>query len=134
MMNLYTIELQKNEDVHTAVHNYLMDKKWKSAVIVAGVGSIYDVILNNPIDHNSPPTLKTIKIEKPCEIVSFMGEIQRKEDMPAGMPCIIMDTPSPYVVHIHASISHDDGIVEGGGFRSATVLRAINIYVLAIEA
>ena len=133
MPKLHIIQLKAGEDVQTALHAYLMQKDWKAGVIVAGVGSIYDVTLNNPMDHNTPPTLQTIRVEKPCEIVSFMGEITRKEDMPSGMPCMIMDTPSQYVTHIHASVSHDDGSVQGGGFRNATVLRAINIYVLEIE-
>ena len=77
--------------------------------------------------------MKVITIDRPCEVVSFMGEITPKDKAPTGMPCQMKDTPSDYVVHIHMTCSHDDGVVNGGGFRNATVLRALNLYVLEEE-
>ena len=84
-------------------------------------------------DFDLPPELKVITIDRPCEVVSFMGEITPKDKAPTGMPCQMKDTPSDYVVHIHMTCSHDDGVVNGGGFRNATVLRALNLYVLEEE-
>ena len=133
MPKLHVIALKKDEDVVGGIHNYLMDKKWKAGVIVAGVGSIYNVTVNNPISHDAPPKLLMTDVSELCEVVSFMGEITRKEDAPAGMPCIISDTPSDYIVHIHMTCSHTNGVVVGGGFRKATVLRALNLYVLEME-
>lgn len=133
MAKLHVIELKKDEDVMAGIHNYLMEKKWKAAVITAAIGSIYDVTVNNPISHDSPPKLQMTHVDKLCEVVSFMGEITRKEDAPQGLPCIISDTPSDYIVHIHMTCSHTDGTVCGGGFRNAKVLRALNIYALEIE-
>lgn len=133
MAKHYTIELGKDQDVMQGIHDFLMDKKWKSAVIVAGVGSIYDVKVGNPGSMDMPPLLTAITVHKPCEIVSFMGEITRKEDAPPDLPCQVRDTPSDYIVHIHMSFSHSEGVVNGGGFRQATVLRAINVYVVAFE-
>ena len=133
MPKLHTLTLTKDQDVMAGIHEYLMDKKWKSAIIVAGVGSIYNVTLGNPGSYDMPPKMLSTTIEKPCEIVSFMGEITPKADAPKGLPCQILDTPSDYIVHIHMSCSHDDGVVNGGGYRKATVLRAINVYILEIE-
>ena len=133
MAKLHVIELTKGQDVIGGIHEYLMDKKWKSGVIVAGVGSIHNVTINNPMTFDLPPELKVITINRPCEVVSFMGEITPKDKAPTGMPCQMKDTPSDYVVHIHMTCSHDDGVVNGGGFRNATVLRALNIYVLEEE-
>lgn len=133
MPNLHVIELKKDENVVTGIHKYLMDKTWKGGVIVAAVGSIYNVTVNNPISHDNPPKLQVTNIPELCEVTSFMGEITRKEDAPEGLPCQIADTPSDYIVHIHMTCSHTNGTVMGGGFRGATVLRALNIYVLEIE-
>ena len=133
MAKLHVIELKKDQDVVKGIHDYLMDKKWKAGVIVAAVGSIYDVTINNPISHDNPPKLQMTDIHELCEVVSFMGEITRKEDAPQGLLCQIADTPSDYIVHIHMTCSHTDGTVRGGGFRKATVLRALNIYVLEME-
>ena len=133
MAKLHVIELTKGQDVIGGIHEYLMDKKWKSGVIVAGVGSIHNVTINNPMTFDLPPELKVITIDRPCEVVSFMGEITPKDKAPTGMPCQMKGTPSVYGVHIHMTCSHDDGVGNGGRFRNATVLRALNLYVLEEE-
>lgn len=131
---LHTIILNKDEDVTAGIHRFLMDKTWKAGVIVAAVGSIYDVTVGNPGSYEMPPRMLQTTVNEPCEIVSFMGEITPKRDAPAGLPCQVTDTPSDYIVHIHMSFSHgENATVNGGGFRKATVLRAINIYVLEIQ-
>ncbi len=130
MPKLHVIQLTKGQSILPAIHEYLMDKKWNDAVIVAGVGSVTDVCLSNPGSYEMPPELIKKKIFDPCEVVSCMGEITLKEHTAPDLPAIIKETPSPYVVHIHMSVSHAEGIVNGGGFRSATVLRALTLYVL----
>ena len=65
--------------------------------------------------------------------MNFTGEIIRREDTPAGLERHLHDDPSDYLVHIHASVSHGEGIVNGGGFRGATVYRGVNIYVLEYD-
>ena len=75
MAKLHTIVLHKDEDVTSAIHAYLMDKKWKAGVIVSAVGSIYDVTVGNPGSYEMPPKMLQTTINEPCEIVSFMGEI-----------------------------------------------------------
>lgn len=134
MAKLHTIVLHKDEDVTSAIHAYLMDKKWKAGVIVSAVGSIYDVTVGNPGSYEMPPKMLQTTINEPCEIVSFMGEITRKCDAPAGLPCQVTNTPSDYIVHVHRTCSHgENATVTGGGFRKATVLRAVNVYVLEVE-
>lgn len=134
MAKLHTIVLKKDEDVMTAIHAYLMDKKWKGGVIVGGVGSIYNVTCGNPGSYDMPPKMLQTTVNEPCEIVSFMGEITNKADAPADLPCQVRDTPSDYIVHVHFTFSHgENATVNGGGFRKATVLRAVNVYVLEME-
>lgn len=133
MPKLHVIELKKDQHVVAGIHDYLMDKTWKGGVIVAAVGSIYDVTVNNPLTHDNPPKLQVTTYPRLCEVTGFMGEITRKEEAPAGLPCQIADTPSDYIVHIHMTCSHTDGTVIGGGFRDAIVLRALNVYVLETE-
>ena len=130
MPKLHVIQLTKGQSVLPAIHEVLMSKKWNDAVIVSGVGSVTDVCLSNPGSYEMPPKLIKKDIEAPCEVVSCMGEITLKEHTAPDLPAVIKETPSPYVVHIHMSVYHDEGIVNGGGFRSATVLRALNLYVL----
>lgn len=133
MPKLHTLVLTKDQDVLPAIHSYLMDKKWKGGVIVGGVGSIYNVTCGTPENYDAPPPVCSTTIERPCEIVSFMGEITKKEDAPPNLPKLVSETPSDYIVHIHFAVAHDGGTVTGGGFQRATVLRAVNVYILEME-
>lgn len=133
MGKLHLIELKENQDVREGIYNYLTDKDFKVAAIVGGVGSIYNVEITNPINFELPPTKVGLKVEKPCEIVSFMGEIILKDMASKDTPADFLDNPSEYVVHIHMSFSHDNGLVNGGGFKNATVLRAVNVYIIEMD-
>ena len=136
MAKLHCIALTKGQDVMTALHDYMMDKDWKGGVIVAGVGSVYGVTIGNPGSFDMPPKMLETTVNEPCEIVTFMGEITKKnEELLKTLPCqVTQAATSNYIIHIHAGFSHGDkGTVVAGGFRKATVLRAINVYVLEME-
>ncbi len=132
MGKLHILTLTKDQDVMDGIHEYLKDKAWKGAAIVGGVGSIYNVTVANPGTYEMPPKMLSKTVERPCEIVSFMGEIVRKEDV-TGVPDHFKDTASDYIAHVHMAFSHDEGEVNGGGFRKATVLRAINVYMVEFD-
>lgn len=126
MENFVMLQLAKDEDIIPAIHAKIADKNWNKALIVAGAGSAYQVTVSNPISESHPPQLLPITVVEPCEVISFVGEISRKDEVAAG-------DPSPFKVHIHASFSHGSGVVNGGGFRGGKVWRAINLYVLVLE-
>lgn len=133
MSKLHVIKLEKGQDVKEGLKQYMMDKDWKGAVIVAAAGSLRGVTLSNPISDTPPSVLLPITVDVPCEIMSFTGELIRKDDTPKSLSHFVQDDPCNYIVHIHASISHGSGVVNGGGLRAATVHRALNIYVLELE-
>ena len=102
--------------------------------LVIGIAALVLGAHGNPGSYEMPPKMLQTTINEPCEIVSFMGEITRKCDAPAGLPCQVTNTPSDYIVHVHMTCSHgENATVTGGGFRKATVLRAVNVYVLEVE-
>jgi len=134
MTKMHICTIAKDQDVMTALHEYMMDKKWKGAVIVAGVGSIYDVMLGNPGTYDLKVLCKK-KIEAPCEVVSFIGEITPKAEAAKSLPKEIIDTAaSDYIIHIHMSCSHEtDAVVNGGSLREAKVLRALTVVMLECD-
>ncbi len=137
MGKLHICTLTPDQDILEGIHQYLMDKTWKGALIVGAVGSIYDVTVGNPgtlsQDRNQPPQIIATTVNRPCEIISLTGEINRLEDISMGLPDHLKSTPSGYLVHIHLSCSHDEGVVLGGGIHKAKVLRAANIYMMELE-
>ena len=112
-----------------ALYEFLKDKAWPAALILSGIGSVSSCTLGNPLDTSKAPRIALKKIDAPAEVISFMGEIIPKRNAPDDMPAYLFDSPCDYVVHIHSSISHGDGIVEGGGFRGGVVMRALNVYI-----
>lgn len=131
MAKLHKIELTKDQSMIPAIHEYLADKEWKSAVILCGVGSLYDVTLTNPRSRTPGQPLAELKLDGPCELTSFTGEIIRREEVPTGLERYLKEgEPSRYLVHIHGSVSHGRCVSNGGAIRGGTVSRAVNIYVL----
>jgi predicted DNA-binding protein with PD1-like motif len=134
MSRLHICHISKDQDVMKAMHDYLMDKDWKGASIVAAVGSIYDVTLGNPGSYDLK-VLHKKKIEAPCEVVSFIGEVTLKDNAPKNLPeAIWKASTSNYIVHVHMSCSHgEDCAVNGGSLREALVLRSLNVFMLEHE-
>lgn len=88
-------------------------------------------MLGNPGSYDLK-VLHENKIEAPCEVVSFVGEITRKENASKDLPKVILDAAaSDYIIHIHMACSHEaDAIVSGGSQRKAKVLRALSIFII----
>ena len=129
MSQIHTLCLTRGQDIMVVLYEYLKDKAWPAALILSGIGSVRSITFGNPLDLGMPPKMVMKTIDEPAEVISFNGEIIRKENAPADMPAYVFDSPCDYVVHIHASVSHGGGIVEGGGFRAGVIMRALNIYI-----
>ena len=70
--------------------------------------------------------------DEPLEVLGFTGELFAKGAQPDNMPDFASDNPSNFVIHIHVAVSHGDGSVTGGGFRNATVMRGLNLYMMEL--
>jgi len=126
------LQMTKGQDVTTALYAYLADKKWKGAVIVGGIGSVTSMTLANPISHGPPPEIGIQTLDEPLEVLGFTGELFAKGHAPDNMPGFAGDNPTHYVIHIHVSVSHSDGSMTGGGYREATVMRGLNLYLMEL--
>ena len=136
MGKMHIIGLKKDQDVMAGLHEYMKDKDWKRAYIVGAVGTVYDVTVGNPGPDYGTPAYKGTETKffgGPAEVVSMMGEIYRKEDY-SYVPAASKEPVSGYMIHIHMTFSHGaDCLVNGGGYRQATVLRALNVYVEEVD-
>lgn len=135
MAKLHICSLTKDQDVMEGLHDYMKGRNWKEGgCILAGIGSIYDVTLGNPGSYDLK-VLHKKKIEAPCEVVSFIGEITCKDKASKDLPQAIFDAAkSDYIIHIHMSCSHgENAIVSGGSLREAKVLRALSVFIFEHE-
>lgn len=126
------LQMTKNQDVATTLFAFLEDKKWDGVVILGGIGSVSSMTVANPVTHDSPPKIATNRIDEPLEVLGFTGELFKKGIEPNNMPGFASDNPSNFVIHIHVSVSHGDGSMTGGGFRDATVMRGLNLYMMEL--
>lgn len=133
MAEIHVLHIGSGQDVSSAIYDYLKDKNWNSAIIMNGIGSVIETIIGNPITHSSPPKMAIKTIKEPAEVLGFIGEIIRKENAPPNLPEHTKNTLCDYIVHSHITISHGNGNVSGGGYRGATVMRALNLYIQEID-
>ncbi|MBP9034658.1 MAG: DNA-binding protein [Pseudomonadales bacterium] len=134
MSKVHMLQMTRNQDVATALYAFLEDKQWAGVVILGGIGSVSSMTVANPVDHDSPPKIAVNRIDEPLEVLGFTGELFAKGAEPDNMPAFASDNPSHFVVHIHVTVSHGDGSVTGGGFRDATVMRGLNLYMMELSS
>ena len=134
MSKVHMLQMTRNQDVATALYAFLEDKQWAGVVILGGIGSVSSMTVANPVDHDSPPKIAVNRIDEPLEVLGFTGELFAKGAEPDNMPAFASDNPSRFVVHIHVTVSHGDGSVTGGGFRDATVMRGLNLYMMELSS
>jgi len=120
MDNLVTIELTKDQPLIPTLHKYLSDKRWSRGVILSASGSLYNVVVSNPITFEFPPAVLPITISGPCEVISLSGEIIPESSAESG-----------YRLHLHGAVSHGSGVVNGGGLKGGTVYKSLRLYVWA---
>lgn len=109
------LELSKGDKVIEAIKNFVTDKDWQEGLIMGAIGSVINVTVNNAAGRTIPPPVKTSRFEGPFEVLSFIGEVLKKE--------------GETIVHIHTSGSLSDGNVFGGGLQSAEVFKQFKVYL-----
>lgn len=126
---IYLLEVGRGRDIKEEIGNFMKEKDWDYAYISGAIGSITDITVANPVSNKFPIEIKTTDISGPCEVLSFTGEIMKKEFMKEELKTVYKDYVSDLFVHIHMSCSSIDASVFGGGFHKAKVFRALNIFI-----
>ncbi len=112
------IKLNKGDNVIAEIRKFVAENGWKEVLVLTGVGSVVNVVVQNPLEKNIPPKMEKTQIEGPCEVLSFVGEVSEQNGEP--------------FVHVHLTASIAGGNVYGGGLRKAEVFRQLNLYVQKI--
>lgn len=122
-----------HEDVMAKLYEWLGTQTFAKGLVVGALGSFIEVDFGNPVEEGPPPKLEISHLAHPMEVISFTGEILRKELAPADMPKHAFDNPTDYIVHIHVGVASEKGILMGGGFRGAKTMRSLTIYILDVD-
>ena len=81
MKGLYEVTVNRGEDIRQVISGYILEKGWEEVFIVGAVGSIIDSAYNAPIDNSIPMNLATNECPRAAELLSFNGEVMKRERM-----------------------------------------------------
>ncbi|MEG1777342.1 MAG: DUF296 domain-containing protein, partial [Angelakisella sp.] len=79
-----------------------------------------------------PIQTESTKCTGPAELLSFTGEIMKRELMDPELSSVYKDS-GPLFIHIHASVAVTGGHVYGGGFKGGKAFRSAKIYIQQIS-
>lgn len=127
-MKTYELVIDRNQSIKKTIEKFVIDKGWDKAYISGGIGSAFDIELTNPISNELPPKLESTFITGPAEVLSFTGEVMKREMMDEVLKKLYKDD-SPLFIHIHLSCSTKDSSVYGGGLREGYSFRSIKVYI-----
>ena len=127
------IRFQPNDDLFDVLVETVKDQGWERAVIVSGIGSLYDCVFVAPKEGFTIPVqpaenLNKVELKGPFELMSIEGNIvpQYGEFGPLKN--------GDSVMHVHCLLSAgNEGLVYGGHMISAKVFTTTEIFIANIK-
>lgn len=133
MGRTYEIIVERNQNIKECINQFVLEKDWENAYISGAIGSIYDVELTTPISMEFPPKVEVFKCEGPAEVLTFTGEIMKREKMDPALKGVYTNEDEPLFIHIHASVAIAGSKVYGGGFQKGKTFRKLKVYIQEIN-
>lgn len=134
MGGLYDITIPAGKEIRDTITNYVLTKGWEEAVILGAVGSVQDMAFTTPVENELPLRTGSTPCYGAAEILSFSGEIMKREKMDPELERVYPDKDSPLFVHVHASCATAGGHVCGGGLKSGKAFRALRVFLVPLKS
>ena len=132
MKGLYEVTVDRGEDIRQVLSDYILEKNWEEVFIVGAIGSIIDSAYNAPADNRIPMNLVTVECPEAAELLSFHGEVMKRERMDENLARVYRDKTSPLFIHFHASCAAGGGAMYGGGLVKGRAFRSIRIFMIPL--
>ena len=132
MKGLYEVTVDRGEDIRQVLSDYILEKNWEEVFIVGAIGSIIDSAYNAPADNRIPMNLVTVECPEAAELLSFHGDVMKRERMDENLARVYRDKTSPLFIHIHASCAAGGGAMYGGGLVKGRAFRSIRIFMIPL--
>lgn len=133
MKLLYDIMIAGGENIRDKITEYVLQAGWEEAVILGAVGSVEELEFTAPVENELPLRTGTTPCHGAAEILSFSGEIMKREKMDPALEAVYPDKSSPLFVHIHASCAVAGGHVCGGGLQGGRAFRALRVFITPLD-
>ena len=132
MKDLYEVTVGRGEDIHQVITEFILEHGWEEVFVVGAIGSIIESVYNAPIDNSIPMHLVQRECPASAEVLSFTGEIMKRERMDENLRKVYPDKTSPFFLHIHASCVTGEGKIYGGGLVRGKAFRALRIFMTPV--
>lgn len=133
MNGIYDIIIPAGREIRDTIIDYVLEHGWEEAAILGAVGSVQDMAFTTPVENELPLRTGSTPCHGAAEILSFTGEIMKREKMDPGLESIYPDKSSPLFVHVHASCAIAGGHVCGGGLRSGKAFRELRVFLVPLK-
>ena len=125
--SMVELEIDRDENIKSAIGEFILAQGWERAVICGAVGSVRDVTLTTPIGFELPPKVMKTPCDGPGEVLAFTGEIMKTE-LIDPMLRKIYSSDEPLFIHIHMSLAIAGSHVYGGGLDSGRAFRGLRVF------
>lgn len=134
MSGLYDVIIPAGKEIRDTIIGYVLEKGWEEAAILGAVGSVQDMVFTTPVENELPLRTGSTPCHGAAEILSFTGEIMKREKMDPGLESVYPDKSSPLFVHVHASCAIAGGHVCGGGLKSGKAFRELRVFLVPLKS
>ena len=113
MPEIFEVTVRSGEDICKTISDFVTAHGWQNVMIPAAIGSVIGMEFTAPIRDELPLRCAVTPYHAAAELLSFTGEIMKRECADPALLEVYPDKVSPLIVHIHASCATAGGHVAG---------------------
>lgn len=132
MNRVHEVTVNAGEDIKQTITAYILEQGFENVYISGAVGSVINMCYTTPILDELPLKTASQAVEGAAEVVSFTGEVMKRENMDSALEAIYPDKDCPLFVHIHISCAYRGGNVKGGGLAAGKAFRSLRVFLLPL--
>ena len=133
MIKFSEVTVNAGEDILQKLEAFVAGQQWNTVVVTNAIGLVKDILLATPAVNELPLGIITEPCNGTAEILTFAGEIMRKEFMDPQLKEVCPNVESPLFFHIHAACTKPGGEVIGGGLWGGRAFQELRIFLLAFD-
>lgn len=133
-MGVCEVTVSSGQSIKETLSAYIQQQGWESVYLCGAVGSVIDCAFTAPIENQLPLRTLSTPCRDAAELLSFTGEIMKRERMDPALAAVYSDKTSPLFIHIHASVATAGGHVMGGGLVDGKAFRSVRIFLIPLES
>ena len=103
MPEIFEVTVRSGEDICKTISDFVTAHGWQNVMILAAIGSVIGMEFTAPIRDELPLRCAVTPYHAAAELLSFTGEIMKRECADPALLEVYPDKVSPLIVHIHAS-------------------------------